>query len=207
MLTNVMSKAGSRHILFMVSDPQLNTGRHKYVDGLSILSSPRCGEEYESKPSTDLWRAELRFSHTRQIRLNFTIALLARPEIERNCGQFIDERDKSRVFCQVNGFEVAPASVTAFDSHAWDPLCGVVGEFVRINLEAGGARDALKGPDVAAIAAHQESTSSFHAAFSQAGRGNIGGEKCDLWIAPAKWAQAVGMGPGEGGFAGGGGGS
>src|SRR5262245_53720043 len=137
----------------------------------------------------------LMFSHTRQVRLNFTIALLARPEIERDGGQFIDERDKSRVFCQVNGFEVAPASVTGFDSHAWDLLCGVVGEFVRINLEAGRTRDALKGPDVAAIAAHQESTPSFHAAFSQAGRGNIGGEKCDLWIAPAKWAQAVGMPP------------
>src|SRR5262249_17917787 len=98
----------------------------------------------------DFWRAVLRFSHARQIRLNFTIALLARPEIERNCGQLIDERDESRVFCQVNGFEVAPASVTTFDSHPWDPLRGVVGEFMRINLEAGWARDALKGPDGAA---------------------------------------------------------
>src|SRR5262249_23497206 len=119
----------------------------------------------------------------------------ARPEIERDGGHLIDERDKSRVFCQVNGFEVALASVTAFDSYAWDFLCGVVGEFVRINLEAGWARDALNGPDGAAIAAHQEAASSFRAAFGQAGRGNIGGEKCELWIARAKWAQAVGRRP------------
>ena len=97
------------------------------------------------------------------------IALLARPEIEMDGGQFIDRRDKSRVFCQVNGFEVAPASVTALDSHTRDPLRGVVGEFVRINLEAGWARNALKGPYGAAIAAHQEATPSFHAAFDQAG--------------------------------------
>ena len=80
------------------------------------------------------------------------------------------------------------ASVTALDSHTWNLLRGVVGEFVRIDLEAGWARDALKGPDGAAIAAHQEATSSFNAAFEQAGRGNIGGEKCELWIAPTKWA-------------------
>src|SRR5262245_37000768 len=68
---------------------------------------------------------------------------------------------------------------------------------MRINLEAGWARDALKGPDGAAIAAHQEATSSIHAAFNQAGRGNIGGEKCELWIAPAKWAHSVDRRPVE----------
>src|SRR5262245_25603260 len=91
-------------------------------------------------PKPKAWmerRAE--FSHASQIRLNFMIALLARPEVKRDGGQLIDEGDKSRVFCQVNGFEVALASVTAFDSHAWDLFRGVVGEFVRINLEAGWA--------------------------------------------------------------------
>jgi hypothetical protein len=134
-------------------------------------------------------------SHTRQIRLNFTIALLARPEVERDGGQFIDGRDKSRVFCQVNGFEVAPASVTAFDSNAWDLLCGVIGEFVRVDLEAGRAGNALKGPGREALATHQEATSSFHAIFDQTGRGDIGAEKCELWIAPTKWAQVAGMRP------------
>ena len=72
--------------------------------------------------------------------------MLLRPEIERDGGEFVDERISESVFREVDGFNVGVAGVAALHADVGQFVGGVDRELELVFLSTSGADKAAKFP-------------------------------------------------------------
>ena len=98
--------------------------------------------------------------HPEKVGLEFGVAVLLCPKVERDRGKFVDKRFGKAAFGHVDALNVGLAGIAAFDADGGKIVCGVDGEFGMVFFAASGADEAAKIPFGEAEAAEQAATAS-----------------------------------------------
>jgi hypothetical protein len=99
-------------------------------------------------------------SHSEQVGMEFGVSMFLRPEVERDGGEFVDQRVGKAVLGEVDGFDVGLAGVAALDANVGEFFSGIDGKFGVVFLAASGADDAAELPFREAKAAEQAAATS-----------------------------------------------
>ena len=85
-------------------------------------------------------------SHSQQVGMKLGVSVFLRPEIQRDGGEFVDERVGQTVLREVNRLDVGLAGVAALDADVGECFSGVDGKLGVIFLAAPGTDDAAEFP-------------------------------------------------------------
>jgi hypothetical protein len=116
------------------------------------------GDEKVTQPRVRARRSE--DSHAKQVGLEFGVAVLLRPKVERDGGKFVDQRLGQAAFRQVDALDVGLAGVAALDADGGEIVGGVDGEFGMVFFAASGADEAAEIPFRETEAAEQAAAAS-----------------------------------------------
>ena len=94
-------------------------------------------------------------SHPQQIRPEFRVSLLPRPQIQRHARQLVHDRDGERVPGQVNRLVIRPAALARVHPRRRECVRTINGQRVERILAACGTDDAWPGPLGKAEPAHE----------------------------------------------------
>ena len=111
------------------------------------------------------------------------VSVLLRPKIERNRGQFVNQRVSEAVFAEVDGLYVGAAGIATLDADVRECFGGIDGQFGVVFLAAAGADNAAEFPLAQAEATDQVSAGAV-ALWAKHARDRL---------AAAEWAQGVGV--------------
>ena len=111
------------------------------------------------------------------------VSVLLRPKIERNRGQFVDQRVGEAVLAEIDGLDVGAAGIAALDPDVGERFGSIDGQFGVVFLAASGADDTAEFPLAQAEAADQVS----------AGAVALWAKHARDWLAAAEWAQGMGV--------------
>src|SRR6266536_6559078 len=88
----------------------------------------------------------IRLLHSQQIILQLGVTVLARPKIEWNRCQFVDQRLGVSIFCEVHSLDVGLAGIAAFHTNEIELARCKHRECFLVLLATAGAHDAPKLP-------------------------------------------------------------
>ena len=87
--------------------------------------------------------------------MEFHITVLLRPEVERDRGEFVNQRVGQAVLGEIDGLDVIVAGVAAFDAYVRELFSCIDGKFGLVFLAAPSANDAAKLPFAETFAARR----------------------------------------------------
>lgn len=111
--------------------------------------------------------------------MEFDVSMLLRPEIERDGGEFVDERIGEPVLGEVDGFDVGVAGVAALHANVGQLGGGVDRKPDRVFLSTSGTDKAAKLPLREAESAEQAAPAAVA----------LLAEYADRWFPIAEWAE------------------
>src|SRR5690349_10426779 len=100
-------------------------------------------------------------SHSHEVQLDFSVAVITRPEVEGGGGDFIHDGFGVAVFRQINTLDVALAGVARLDTHVIKIVSRVHRQFAVVLLPTAGTKDPAKTPLAKAERALQEALASL----------------------------------------------
>src|ERR1700730_2325043 len=87
-----------------------------------------------------------RYLHSEKIVVQLGVAVLARPEIERSGGKFVDDRFGAAVLCQIDSLDIGFAGLATFHANVVEVAGSVDRELLVVLFAAPRTHDAAKLP-------------------------------------------------------------